>query len=210
MKRCLVLLLFALSCDRPQFPHQTPEDIRAARVLPSDLAVYGAVEAAYASGQVLGAPPPPPPPPNARRPPSQSGAKEFRSRPKISLLEETDVREDALDPAPDRWYALSVERFARLDVPKHAVRDFQRRNKRAASLRDYKPKYLKVQPSKDLVGSPFSPILSLTLPGYSATGDTAVVEVSISVTGMGGGQLLFLRKLKGEWRVIASQQTWIS
>lgn len=209
MKRWLVLCLLAWSCDGAQFPRQTPEDLRAARVLPSDVAIYEAVVAAYAAnGEILGAPPPPP---NDRRALSLSEVAERSARARIRLREETNVRDEIDAPAPDRWRTLSGERVADLAVPEDVVRDFARRNQRAASLRDYEPTHLKVERTRDQIGSPSSSILSLTLPGYSSDGEAAVVEVSVSTSGLsGGGELLFLRKIEGVWRVIARQQTWIS
>jgi hypothetical protein len=54
-------------------------------------------------------------------------------------------------------------------------------------------------------------VLSLSLPGYSPSRDEAVIEVSISGSPMsGGGELLYLRKENGAWRVVARQSTWIS
>lgn len=206
-----LLLLVAASCGNPQFPRQTPEEISASRVTQDDVRVYDAVMAACASNQVFRIQPPPPPPPGYKPPPTVEP--ERLRRRKVRLHHSTDVRpeEEVGSPAADWWFTLSGQPLPPLSVPPEAVREFADRNKRSASLKNYKPTNVDVERLTPQDGSRRPFVVSLTLPGYSANRDSAIVEVSISTSSVTGvGQLLFLRKINGQWQIVAKQRTWIT
>jgi hypothetical protein len=114
-----------------------------------------------------------------------------------------------LERDSDRWFRLGGEGLPTLSVPKSAYKDFKRRNARRASLRTFRPKELQIEWSEEV--QTMNCLYSLTLPGYSWWGDEAIVEISCATWALaGGGELLYLRRVRGEWRVIAMQQTWIS
>ena len=92
-------------------------------------------------------------------------------------------------------------------VPSSVLRDFMDRNAVRHSLAQYHPRQLHLERTD----KPETPVLSLTLPGYSSDHNEALVEVSITTSGLsGGGELLHLKKSGGQWRVIGRQRTWIS
>lgn len=125
----------------------------------------------------------------------------------IRLLAYTDIRKDPIQPQADRWYEPSGGKLPPMVVSHAILRDFTNRNQRHVSLSDYQPRDLKLSRTNE----PDLPLLSLTLPGYSPDCDSAIVEISIFTSGLsGGGELVYLRKVSGQWRVIAKQQRWIS
>jgi hypothetical protein len=107
---------------------------------------------------------------------------------------------------------LSNEKVAAIDVPDSVLRDFRDRNRHSAPLTGFRSRYLRLPRTSEGMGDPLRGAIStLTFPGYSRARDVAIVEFSISTSGLsGGGQIIMLRKTQGAWRVIAKQNTWIS
>ena len=196
---------FLWSCGTPEFPGQTPDAIAAAKLTAEDIAVFDAIVAGYAQhDMVLGLRYAPPPPPGGKAP--------QRGTPRIRMRVTTSVQTGVRQPDPERWFTLAETRLPRLLVRRDVLRDLHLRNRRAASLANYRPKSLHVEYTTEGMGSPLDGgIHALTLPGYSASHDAALVELSISTSGLsGGGELLYLRKVNGKWEVVAKQMTWIS
>ncbi|MHB0971532.1 MAG: hypothetical protein ACYC7A_20760 [Thermoanaerobaculia bacterium] len=196
-----------LACNgEQQFPTYSPAGGNPALLTAVDIAVYEAVIAGYANaGQILMLPPPPGPPPGTPIPDldiERPTAPRVRMRPYTSKGVE-------VAPQPDRWWTLDRKRIGRLIVPPSAVEDFNVRNRRRASLKTFRPTSLRIEWS-DAAGT-LNCLYSVTLPGYSRSKDEAVVEISCGTWALaGGGELLYLRRTGGTWRVVAKQRTWIS
>ena len=194
------------ACEAPQFPRETPASVVARRVTPEDTTVFDAVLHHFQRNEVLVASPAPPPPPGAPAPPARDPRKL-----KAKLLDHTRrAGFDAL--SADGWLDASNRRLPPLRIPEEAVRGFRARNRERTTLERYDPRDLDVEWTADAMGSLLSgAVLSLTLPGYSDSGDEALIELSIYGPSMsGGGELLLMRKTAGVWRVVARRPTWIS
>lgn len=170
-----------------------------------DVAVYEAVIEGYAqAGQVLmlRLPPGPPPTDSGTAPPPESGPRTVRMRPNT-----VPFRDFA--PRPDRWVTLDGQSRPHIDLPPSALADLRARNQRETPLTAFHPKQLRVEWSEK-VGT-LNCLYQLTLPGYSRSKNDAVVEISCATWALaGGGELLYLHRTDGRWRVVAKQQTWVS
>jgi hypothetical protein len=202
-----VALLFVLACGAPEprFPTYTPYDGNPDLLSSEDVAVYDTILPALQ--QIFEQPPAPPAPPgqHAKTPKPPAGKP-------VVLLQPSTVRGAGANaqPAAGRWRDLADRPIPGPGVPRSAVLDFQRRNAQRASLTRFRSQAARIiwterAPSMGTV------LYSLTLPGYSSSGDEALVEVSVADSPMsGGGQLVYLRRVGKVWRVIAKQGTWIS
>lgn len=204
-----VALLLVLSCESPRFPRESPQEVSAAKLTAEDIEIYEALVVEYAeNGEVFGSVSPAP---GQRRPLSMQDVTERSSNGRVHLRRETNVAREHLELAPDRWYKIDGTRLPHVVAPQVALRDYRARNRRSTSLSNWKPRHLRITRTNDSIGSVYYSVLSLTLPGYTAARDAAVVEVSVSTSGLSGGsELILLRKVNGVWRVIGLQLTMIS
>ena len=108
-------------------------------------------------------------------------------------------------------------------TPPSIAEDFERRNLHKVSLARFTPQHLRAIPlqSSDapldrLIERPDNrfhelPVLVLTLPGYSALHDAAILEVSSYTRPYGGGsRLIYLRRTARNWNVVAAQVGCVS
>lgn len=201
--------LFVLACngESPAFPVYSPADGNPSLLTTEDIAVYEAVVSSYAQvGQVLMLRPAPGPPPGA--PARQFELPPDAAEPLVRVLPYTSTDRDVA-PQSDRWHTLDGKTLSRVTIPTSTVSDFQIRNSRKASLRGFRPRHLRVEWSEKM--ETLSCLYALSLPGYSRSKDEAIVEISCRTWALaGGGELLYLRRERGTWRVVAKQQTWIS
>ena len=203
----VLLLLLGCGAEEQQFPNYSPADGNPALVTPEDIRVYEAVISGYAHvGQVLMLLPPPGPPPGSSIPdPNIEGS----GREHVVRMRPYTSKAGDVTPEPDRWWTLDRKKLPRLAVPESAITNLTARNARHASLRALRPKHLRIEWSDTM--TTMNCLYSLTLPGYSRSGDEAIVEISCGTWALaGGGELLYLRRNRGTWRVVAKQQTWIS
>ena len=209
-KRVAGLLLLCLlgGCgERPSFPTATPDEVSATRVTEEDIAIYDALVEAYAAeGCLLGYPPSPSP-----AKPLTLDEVEKKSAEEHTFLYDHTMGVGERQLAPEGWTTLDEKRRVRIDVPSDALADLLQRNSRPALLKNG-PRHLRYKRTDYGMGSPLSgAVLSLSLAGFSARRDEALVEVGISTSGLSGGrEMHYLRKIGGRWRVIAKQQTLIS
>jgi hypothetical protein len=204
-----VALLFVLACGKiePQFPVYSPYDGDPNLLTPEDAAVYDVVLPAVERIFEVHPPPPPPPPPG-----SYTVERTVVTTPPLASTVplEPITRRTNVEPQSLGWREVNGENISPPAVPRSAVLDFQHRNERRASLKRLHPNHVRIIwfEGERLIGRA---TYSLTLPGYSPDHDEALVEVSDVDSPMsGGGELVYLRKVGGVWRIIAKQRTWIS
>lgn len=217
---CFLALAMAACRQETPFPLQRPFEAdprTAAEVTADDIAVFEAVIDAYARrGQVLGMIPPPP---DGRPPLSDADVTRRTETAELRLLAHTHTCAGARQNATG-WLDLDENRLDRLLVAPSIVLDFERRNVQKVSLDRFSPRHLRVirlqegDAFQDLLSPRLSPgrigpfhdppVLVLSLPGYSASRDAAVVEVSSYTSPYGGGShILYLRRVAGIWEVVA-------
>jgi len=172
-----------------------------------DIAVYEAVIAGYARvGRILMLPPAPGPPPGSAAAGHEIEKK--TAQPVVRMRPYTAAGGE-LTLEADRWWTLDGRRAGPITVPQAAVNDFKTRNSVRVSLKAFRPRELRIEWSNRQWA--MNCLYSLTRPGYSPSRDEAIVELSCGAAGFGGGgQLLYLRRVGGKWRVVAQQQTSIS
>lgn len=201
-------LLLLLSCGpEPQFPTYTPEQGNPALLTADDIAVYEAVISGYAqAGQILLSRAAPGPPPG--KPITESELERMTAQHGVRVRPATAKAWDVV-PAEDRWRAMDGRTLEPLLVPHSAVKDFGERNRRKASLKAFRPKHLRIEWSDTM--ETMRCLYTFTLPGYSLSRDAAVVEISCGMWALaGGGEVVYLKRIGGQWRAVAKQGTWIS
>jgi hypothetical protein len=207
---CAFVLLTA--CAPPDFPTERPEEIAErteATVLPEDLAIYEALIRDYARhGRILGLPPPMP---QNRHPLSTAELKRSVERWNVHLFHRTDLPM-APAAAGDIWGDPSGQKIEGVLVPQSAVADLNRRNAESASLRHFRPRDFAFPFAENRDSTVRMVILSI--PGYSLGRNAALVVVSdrcgdcVPFVGM-TSEMVYLRKVAGEWRVVGEHARWI-
>jgi hypothetical protein len=204
-----LLVLIACGGPAPEFPTYTPSEGNPALLTAEDIEVYEAVIKGYAqAGRMM----------MSRFHPSVRGSQpisdqeleELSARHPVEMFPYTVASSfQDVSPLDDRWSTLDDRKLPPLLVPHSTIRDFHARALRRASLKGFRPRHLRLDWSETL--GTLTVVYGLTLPGYSLARDAAVVEVSSHTYALaGGGELLYLRKIRNRWQVVAKQQTWIS
>jgi hypothetical protein len=198
------------ACAAPEFPAHQPgeaDPASAKLVTADDIAVFEAVIAAYAeAGKVLGLAPPPP---NDRRPLSPEEVASRSARRTLGMLSHTELPYGVPETSETGWFSVSEKPAGPVRIDSALVKDFADRNRVKTSLASFTPRSLRVQRTLDL--RHHRDAVGWSLPGYSPARDAAMVHVSLySQPHGGGGQLIYLERTGGTWKVVAQRLTWIS